>query len=190
MGSLLGSIVGEGKPQKVDWKQLERMMALDARMNRFNDQGIFGGTEWTENPDGTWERRHVVNEALQPGIEAIMGRAVSPVQRSSFGMPSQFGSLMDAKMANQMGRHGLFNEGGMPNLRQDNYGTRFGNQFPQQFNEVQGPQQGAPSQMPAQPSSGMGEPPPPAAAPPSAGPPTGGGGNPNWDAIAQLMQRR
>ena len=157
MGSLLGGMMGgKGKAQQVDWKQLEKMMDYSAKLNRFNDVGLFGGTEWTENPDGTWKREHVIDEGLQPGKQALIDRfgsgAAPDTQQYQSPWQAQMDQIMQAKLANQGARHNV-------------------DALPQQ------PPQGGPP--PGGPPPGQGGPPPgQGGPPPQAGPPPGQGGPP------------
>ena len=162
MGSLLGGMMGgKGKAQQVDWKQLEKMMDYSAKLNRFNDVGLFGGTEWTENPDGTWKREHVIDEGLQPGKQALIDRfgsgAAPDTQQYQSPWQAQMDQIMQAKLANQGARHNV-------------------DALPQQPPQA-GPPPGAGGPPPGQggPPPGQGGPPPQAGPPPGqGGPPPGG----------------
>ena len=142
MGGLFGS---SGGGAQIDWGQLERIMDLQSRLNRFNDVGIFGGTKWQEGADGQWTRTQEVHPGLQEGIAGLMARASSPMDPSQYQsrIPDQFSSLMDAKMANQMQRHGILD----PNeqnpswsLRQSELPLRYGHQDPNRQEPRQQPQ--------------------------------------------------
>jgi hypothetical protein len=89
------------------------MMKMSTDLNRYNDVGIFGSTNWEEGDDGKWTRTNSANEALQPGIESLMSFASNQDQQPNYTQPDQFSQLLDAKMANQMQRHGI-GEGGAP----------------------------------------------------------------------------
>jgi hypothetical protein len=102
--AIFGGSVSGGE---IDWSELQKVMDYSAQLNRYNDTGLFTGSEWDEGPDGTWSRRQTVNPALQPGLDRIMARATGQGWGDPYQMPSQFSQLLDAKMANQFDRHGL-----------------------------------------------------------------------------------
>lgn len=108
-GGLMG---GGGQSQSVDWEQLAKIMKMSADMNRFNDVGVFGGTEWTEGADGKYTRQHIIPDALQGGVDNLMNRASNGFGER-YSAPQQFSQLLDAKMANQMQRSGI-GAGGAP----------------------------------------------------------------------------
>lgn len=115
-----------GKQGKIDYKTLEKIMQLDAQYNRTDRQGIFTSHNWAEDPEtGQWTQTTTMNEDMQPAysrfVDRMQGAGMEPYQS-----PDQFSSLLDAKMANQMERHGILNEQTRPNLAQQNYGTRAG----------------------------------------------------------------
>lgn len=119
-GFLLG-----GQSKGADWDQIERLMAMSAELNRTNRHGYFSNWDWEEGADGSWTQ----SQTLKPGLESAADRLLSRANgegRSAYQSPAQFSSLLDAKMANQMQRHGLLDERTMPNLRQENYGPRAG----------------------------------------------------------------
>lgn len=163
-----------GKAQKVDWKQLERLMQLSTELNRYNTEGIFGGSEWTEGPDGRWTQSRTLAPGMQEGVDRMIQKFGGGEMSQALRTPDQFKSLLDAKMANQMQRHGLLPGEAMPNLQQENFGARWGDQMQQLtgdpasnmfMNQPQGP---SAQPMPEQPPQG-----PPQAMPPGGAPPGG-----------------
>ena len=113
MGILRDLFGGKVSGGKIDWDDLRKMMDYQADLNRFDNIGLFSGSEWSEGPDGKWTRQQTVNPALQAGLDRIMGRA-SNGMGDPYSAPSQFSQLLDAKMANQFQRHGLGQGGAAP----------------------------------------------------------------------------
>lgn len=101
-GNLLG---GGGKQASPDWAQIEKLMQMEADLNRTNRQGIFGGWDWQENPDGSWTQYQTLAPGMQVGADRLLARATQGM--GDYQSPSQFGSMLDAMMANQYDRLGL-----------------------------------------------------------------------------------
>jgi hypothetical protein len=180
--TLFGGSVSGGK---VDWDELRKMMEYQADLNRYTDVGLFGGSEWEEGEDGQWTRRQTINPALQSGLDRIMGRTAPGGMGDPYSAPSQFSQLLDAKMANQMQRHGIGQGGAAPDPSV--YGPPSASQpgrnpFMQQSAPMQ--TQASP-QLPAQsvPGGGGGQP------SQMGGPLRGAGGDINWDVLRQMFKR-
>ena len=109
-----------GKSQKADWKQIEKLMEMQAELNRTNRHGYFSGWDWTENPDGTWTQSQTLKPGLDLAADRLLGRAQGQGYEP-YQSPAQFSSLLDAKMANQMQRHGILDDEAMKSfsLKQD-----------------------------------------------------------------------
>jgi hypothetical protein len=183
MGILRKLFGGSISGGEVDWDELRKMMSYSAKLNRYDDTGLFSGSKWTENPDGSWAREQTINPALQGGLDRIMGRA-SGGMGDPYSAPSQFSQLLDAKMANQMQRHGIGQGGAAPDPSV--YGPPSASQpgrnpFMQQSAP---PPTQDPSQLPAQPAPGGG-----GGQPQMGGPLRGAGGDINWDALRQMFKR-
>ena len=177
MGALFGgSSGGKGTSNQADWGQIERLMDLEMRANRFDDTGIFQGTSWQEGDDGKWQRTTAVNEALQPGIEAMMNRMSNP--QDQYAMPDQMSQMLDAKMANQMGRQGLLEEGAEPQPQ-----TGFGTPAAQQPGRGQQEWNPGPGQMAEQPPPQ----PQPQGQPGPQGPPQGVD---PWEQLARMREQQ
>jgi len=170
MGGLLGGQSGgKGKSNQADWGQIERLMELQADLNRYGQQGLFTSSDWTENPDGTWDQSTSVNPAMQGAMDTLMSRASGPQEQ--YSSPAQFSQMLDAKMANQMGRQNLLQPGAEPQPQ-----TGFGTPAAEQDRGLGGAF--------TTPPPGAGGPPPGAGGPPpggGGGPPPGGGGPPGGD---------
>ena len=177
MGALFGgSMGGKGKSQQADWGQIEKLMDMQMRANRFDDTGLFQGTQWEESDDGSWQRTTSANAALQPGIEAMMNRMSNPTD--PYQQPAQMSQMLDAKMANQMGRQNLLQPGAEPQPQ-----TGFGDPSAQQ-----------PGRGPAQEwNPGPGQQTPPQGGPPPQ-PPPGPQGPPQgvdpWDQLARMREQQ
>jgi hypothetical protein len=146
-----------GKSQKADWGQIERLMRLSQELNQVGRQGIWSGWEYRTNPDGTKTQVQTIDPRFQGAVDRLTGRASAAPDY--YRSPEQFSSLLDAKMADQMRKHGILNE--QPNLARG-------------FGSPSGERAG---RFPA-------PPPPPPDAPPQAepqnpmpAPPVGGGGS-------------
>ena len=110
MGFLFGGAAGGGKANKPDWDAIMRLMELEQELNRTNRQGIFGGWNWEEGPDGTWTQQQTLAPGMQQGADRLMARSQGQ-GFDPYTSPDQFSQLLDAKMANQMGRHGILQPG-------------------------------------------------------------------------------
>ena len=139
MGSLFGGAAGGGKSNPADWDQIKQLMELTADLNRYGQHGMFTSTDWTEGEDGRWTQTQSANPALQAGVDQLMQSMSSPAQQWS--APSQFNEMLDAKMANQMGRQGILNEG------QQRQPQDFGQQVAQQPGRQQTPWNTPPPQQ-------------------------------------------
>lgn len=133
-GNLIGSFFGANaqvnKKGKIDWKQIERLMALDTQSNRTDRQGLFSGWEWSEDPEtGRWTQTQTVKDGMQGSSDRLIDRA-NGLGMNPYTSPEQFSSMLDAKMANQMNQQGILSE--QPDLRRlfgDYSATRTG-RFP------------------------------------------------------------
>ena len=161
LGMLFGNNFGGGGQQaKPDWGQIEKLMKLETELNRTNRQGIFGGWDWTENPDGSWTQNQNLAPGMQAGADRLMNRAVGGEGMGNYQSPVQFSQMLDAAMANQMERRGM--TPGYQTPEQAGYGPSSASQRPQQGPPP--PQAGPPQQLPQPPPQG----------PPQQGPGPGG----------------
>jgi hypothetical protein len=97
-----------GSKGKINWKELQKMIELQAETNRTNREGLF--TSWTwDNAKQT--QTQTVNPAFAGAVERLGYNAGRPAD--PYTSPSQFSQLLDAKMQNQMQRHGQ-EPGGYP----------------------------------------------------------------------------
>jgi hypothetical protein len=163
---LFGGAAGGGKSNEADWDQIMKLMEMSADLNRYAQHGLFTNVDWAENPDGTWTQSQSVNPALQAGVDNLMAQMSSPI--SNYESPAQFSQMLDAKMANQMGRQGILEQGAQQPV------TPFGQPSAQrpglQPNPfTTGPPQGAAAMLP------------PGAGQPQQGPPQQGMSE--WDAL-------
>lgn len=100
-----------GSQGKIDWKELGKMVELQAQVNRTDRQGLFTGWEWDRNEDGTVgsTQTQTVNPAFQGAVDRLGFNAGKPAD--PYTSPSQFSEMLDAKMKNQMDRQGLDTSG-------------------------------------------------------------------------------
>lgn len=104
IGGLAASYFGSKKKGgKVNWDQIEKLMKLDADLNRTNRQGLFTGWQWDE--DGKTQTQ-TLNPMMMPGYMRLMGRSMGG-GFDEYESPEQFNSMLDASMANYMGRQNL-----------------------------------------------------------------------------------
>lgn len=158
MGSLFGGMMGGGgKSQQADWGQIEKLMNMQADLNRYDQYGLFTNMDWTENPDGTWDQKMSANPEMAGAMSNLMQAASGP--REQYQSPPQFSQMLDAKMANQMGRQDILQPGAAPQPQ-----TPFG--------PPSAERPGMPQQQPPQ---SFGPPQPPPGQPPQGGPPPGAG---------------
>jgi hypothetical protein len=178
---LFGGSISGGE---VDWDELRKMMSYSAMLNRYDDTGLFSGSKWTENEDGSWAREQTINPALEGALERIMGRA-SGGMGDPYSAPSQFSQMLDAKMANQMQRHGIGQGGAAPDPSV--YGPPSASQpgrnpFMQQ--SAPPPMQESPQQTQPAPGGGGG-----LQSALFGGGGGGGGGINKWDFLRKMQQR-
>ncbi len=96
-----------GSEGEIDWDELRKMADFNAQLNKTDRVGTFSGWEWERDPDGNPTGRQVqtINPAFQGAVDRLGGRAVQG--HTNYQSPSQFSSMLDAKMANQMKQHGV-----------------------------------------------------------------------------------
>lgn len=91
-----------GDSNSADWDQIAKLMGLTKDINRFDQQGLFTDTTWDAD-------KNVQTTGLAPGMEnaftQFMQRQSAPPR--TYESPTQFSSMLDAKMANQMQRQGI-----------------------------------------------------------------------------------
>jgi len=156
LDSLFGNLFGGGgKQASPDWGQIEKLMKLETELNRTNRQGIFGGWDWSENPDGTWTQNQNLAPGMQPGADRLMARAAGGQGFGNYQQPEQMSQMLDALMATQMDRMNIGQ--GKQTPEQAGFGPSSASQFA--------------AQNPPPPQ------PPPQQAPPQQAPPQGGMGN-------------
>lgn len=102
--SIIDKLFGGGAPD-IDWGEFMRVIELAAQVNRTNTEGFFTGNRWSENEDGTWTNKQTASESFMPAIARMEGR-LQGQGFEPYQSPNQFSHLLDAKMANQMDRHG------------------------------------------------------------------------------------
>ena len=119
--------LGFSKPGEVNFDLIQKLLDMDTTYNRTNRMGLRGGWQWEQDPEtGQWTQNQVITDPAMQYAHDRMSRRLMGEGFEAYEPPAQFSALMDAKMADQMQRHGLLNEETMPNLTQQNYGTRFG----------------------------------------------------------------
>lgn len=158
LGDVFGFLFG-GKSQKADWKQIERLMEMQSELNRTNRHGYFSNWDWSEGPDGSWTQSQTLTPGLESAANRLLGRANGEGYQP-YQSPAQFSSLLDAKMANQMQRHGILDENSLPNLRQENFGDRAGDRQGGWWSLHQSRQGGQPPMITPPPDQGGGGGPP------------------------------
>jgi len=96
-----------GSEGDIDWAELQKMVELQAEINKTDRVGTFSGWEWERDPDGNPTGRQVqtINPAFQGAVDRLGGRAVQG--HTNYQSPSQFSDLLNAKMSNQMTQHGV-----------------------------------------------------------------------------------
>ena len=101
-----------GSKGEIDWKELGKMVELQAQVNRTDRQGAFTGWEWDRDPitgqPGNTQTQ-TINPAFQGAVDRLGFNAGKPAD--PYTSPSQFSEMLDAKMANQMDRQGLDTSG-------------------------------------------------------------------------------
>ena len=116
IGDILGGMTGSfgsssssgGDP---NWAAIERLMQMDTEMNRTDRVGSFSGWEWGEDPEtGKWTQTQTLQPGMQYGVDRLIGRSQG-AGMDPYQSPDQFSQLLDAKMANQMDRHGIDTSG-------------------------------------------------------------------------------
>ena len=126
LGDLWGGLFG-GEARDADWDQIEKLMQMSAELNRTDRHGYFSNWDWTEDENGKWTQSHT----LKPGLDIAADRLLSRANGEGYlpyQSPGQFSSLLDAKMANQMQRHGILDDEAMKtfSLQQSTFGDRAG----------------------------------------------------------------
>jgi hypothetical protein len=115
LNGILSAQGSTSKKGKTDWREIERLMALDTQMNRTDRQGLFSGWEWSEDPEtGRWTQTQTVPNGMLGPKDRLFDRAAG-MGMNPYTSPEQFGSMLDAKMANQMNQQGILSE--QPDLR-------------------------------------------------------------------------
>jgi len=76
--SFLTKIFGVGgsktSTKAVDKDQLKWLLELGLDANRFNQNSLFSGWEWSKGPDGRMTQQQTVNPELQPALDALLSR--------------------------------------------------------------------------------------------------------------------
>jgi hypothetical protein len=98
-----------GEARDPDWGAIERLMKLDAEINRTDRVGPFGGWVWDDNKQ---RQMFVPGEGMSPGISRLTDRATMGMG-DPYQSPEGFSDLLAAKIANQQQRHGYGS--GVPN---------------------------------------------------------------------------
>ena len=95
-----------GSEGEIDWAELQKMVELQAQINKTDRTGAFTGWAWERDPEGNPTGRQIqtVTPAFQGAIDRLGGRAVQG--HTDYESPQQFSELLNSKMANQMQRHG------------------------------------------------------------------------------------
>ena len=103
---IFGDILGLSPPstsEAMSKEDINWLMEQALGANRTDQQGLFTGYSWDEDPSGKWTQTQSVNDALLPGIERLLGNAT----QEQGGYESQgFGGLMDALMGQRQQQHG------------------------------------------------------------------------------------
>jgi hypothetical protein len=138
LGDAISAQYSSKSKGKIDWREIERLMALDTRSNRTDRQGIFSGWEWDEDPEtGRWTQTQTLQDGMRGSSDRLMDRA-NGLGMNPYTSPEQFGSMLDAKMANQMGQQGLLSDqpqlqrqfGNYANSREGMFPTGAGVEYP------------------------------------------------------------
>ena len=102
----IGDILGLSPPSTGDAMSREDiawLMDKGLTANRTDKEGIFGGWNWSEGPDGRWTQTEHVSDALIPGIEKLLGKIGN--DPTPYESPQQFSTLLDAMMGNRMAQY-------------------------------------------------------------------------------------
>jgi len=156
-----------GSKGKIDWKELQKMVELQAETNRTNRQGIFTGWEWDEDKQ---TQTQTIDPRFQGAVDRLGFNAGKPAD--PYKSPSQFSTMLDAKMANQMNRQGLDTSQYQQADRSFQPSAEREGRFAQAYLPP------APEEGPPQPPPGAGPGPRPPGRPPGGGMPPGGGPRP------------
>jgi hypothetical protein len=106
---------------------IQWLMDQEKMANRVGHNTPFMSHQWDED-------RTTLNTDF---TDSDMGRAFQNMiadnfervgNRSPMAVPHQFGSIQDGLLANKMYRMGILDDESLPNLKQDNYGMRVGDQ--------------------------------------------------------------
>ena len=99
-----------GSEGEIDWDELRKMVEFQEDINKTDRTGVFSGWEWERDSEGNPLNRQVqtINPAFQGAVDRLGANAGAPAD--PYTSPSQFSQLLDAKMANQMDRHGILNQ--------------------------------------------------------------------------------
>jgi hypothetical protein len=104
-------------PGDPNWDDINKLMGMDTQMNRFDRQGAFSSWDWTEDPvTGRFSQTQNMGPEMQGGRDRLFDR-VGGMGFDPYASPEQFNSLLDGKMANQMGRQNLLTQD--PNLQRE-----------------------------------------------------------------------
>ena len=114
------------------WDKIQQLMDMDTDSNRLNRGNAFGGWEYTDpeyDEEGNLTKRGGQEYvARSPGMQAAqdrMDRRLAGEGFEDYQRPTQVSAITDALMADKMEKMGL-TDPGVANLKQDSYGTRFG----------------------------------------------------------------
>lgn len=119
----------KNKRFKVNWDNLQQLVDMQLDANRVGKQDLFTSWDWDE--DKKKITQSIINPGMQQGFDEYsnwLGTGFEPMK-----LPDQMGSIWDASLANRMQRQGILDETTMPNLTQENYGTRVGDQYRDSF---------------------------------------------------------
>jgi hypothetical protein len=144
---LVGKFIG-GEVPKSDFDELRKILQMEIDANRTNRQGIYGGWEWGESEDGTPTQTQTLAPGMQAGADRLLER-YSTNDAPQYESPEQFSQMLDAMMANQMGRMNIGQ--GQPTPQEMGFGPPSGQQQQPQFQQQQALQQMQQQQMPQNP---------------------------------------
>lgn len=106
---------------------VEWLIQQDLNANRVGHNTPFMSHQWDE--DKTTMNSGFADTELGRMLQGQIADSFDALNnRQPMAVPHQFGSIQDGLLANKMYRMGILDDESMPNLKQDNYGMRVGDQ--------------------------------------------------------------
>lgn len=74
LSSITDLVFGKAEAPEADFDEILKLLETQDRFNNPNIRGLFGGWEQQIGPDGRLVQTQTINPAMQPGLDAFIGR--------------------------------------------------------------------------------------------------------------------